>query len=315
MRFRLTTLTPLHIGTGQNISPFEFIIKDGRCYIYDITDIVGINSIVDLKLKNMLKNSATSLSLKKIITDSSIKKVLDRIKPLYSIAIEIDFQQGSMRSGNIKNIEEFIKTNNLVYIPGSEIKGSLRRALFYYILSKEKKIGGSIYIKFIKKLQGIVHQYQKEKKNSEDFRALKRKFKKKLSRLVQQIEFEVFRGEKFTEDAKRDVLRFVKISDTESKSPEEVLSLREIYIYYYHGKRKQFSIFSETVDPKVSFSFNLDIDKRGIKNCGCHEILKDIFINDKLLRSWCSAEIWTLNKDEYLKSLCPLLLKKCLKCQ
>ncbi len=292
MKFNLTTLTPLHIGTGQKISPFEFIIKNEKCHIYDITALIGLNPILDLKLKQMFKGSKGILKLQDIISDPSIKEGLNKIKPLYSIPCKIKFTF-------VKKIEEFIKVNNMVYIPGSEIKGSLRRALLYYILNKEKKNKGSVYAKFIERIKSIITEYEKNySKNKEHF-------KKKLNKLAQEIEMEIFRGEKFVEDAKKDVLRFVKVSDTDLKKPEDVLSLREIGIYYYNGSSKEISIFSETVNPKVSFSFKIDIDKEGVKNSSCHEILKELFLQNKLLRSWCSAEIWNLKKDDYLKGLCP----------
>jgi len=300
----LKTITPLHIGNGESITPLEFLYdkEEKRIHIYNFDSIVE-----GLKKRNLLLPFSSrlkrtprhkeTLTLDKILSENPLlRKAFREIQPAYSIPAEIKFDKDK----NIE-IEAFTKVSGNVYVPGSELKGSLRRALLLHVLERDD----DIYSETIGKLKGLLDAYQESEKKDEKYAG--KLLKKEMKNLSAYLENRVFRGGR--RNAQWDVMKFIKFSDSECLPPEDVLRIRAIKVFYINGKdSKNFAIYSETIDPEKEFrGITLSVDKTILEKgyYRCHPIIKEILSSgpQRLLDVWGNVERKILKIDKELVNL------------
>ncbi len=134
MKLKLETRSPVHIGSGEELtSRCDYIYEDGRVHYIDHE-----------KLRKQIKKREQSTSLiddyverVKIQDSSDSDTIGEFIKRNFG-----NFKEFCVRSikaeGDIKteNINKHIRTGNRPFIPGSTLKGAIRTALFYKMLSR-----------------------------------------------------------------------------------------------------------------------------------------------------------------------------------
>jgi CRISPR-associated protein Csm5 len=289
MKAKLKVVTPLHIGSGERYSALEYLYENGILKKYSIEKVIQVaeeEGILNI-LADYFKRETSSgkpHSLREICDkEQDFKEVILKLKPEYKIHAEIG-EEG-------KEIEEFIKSNGKIYIPGSEIKGSLRRALLFYVLMEDEKF----LDKLIEKLK-------------------RAKGRKRIEKVAEEIENVVFRGERDNKpirDAKEDVLKFLRVSDTNLITPsKENLKVKEIGVFYTNSGKRRNSFFSEVVLAGTEFKFDINVSlkalKKFIENSSCHETIKEIFMQAKdeksiveeIFRIWREAEKKCLEIDQ-----------------
>jgi CRISPR-associated protein Csm5 len=120
MRVRVKVLSPIHIGNGEKISRLEFLVEKGRLKVYKFDRIISaIERIANPQLKNnayLWFKTSKNLSLEEFLRNFKLT-----LEPNYELEIN-----GSLNSSQV---EEFIKTLEGPYIPGSELKGSIRHLI------------------------------------------------------------------------------------------------------------------------------------------------------------------------------------------
>jgi len=121
MRVRVKVLSPVHVGNGERISRLEFLVEKGRLKVYKFD---RINSTIERIANPQLKNNAylwfktsKNLSLEEFLRNFKLT-----LEPNYELEIN-----GSLNPSS--QVEEFIKTLEGPYIPGSELKGSIRHLI------------------------------------------------------------------------------------------------------------------------------------------------------------------------------------------
>lgn len=135
----LTTLSPIHIGSGKSYSCCEFVPAKDKLNGNDTKIIKRVDltnyysSLSDDKKDNFLAG-LTNSNFKLEQFDKKIKKDFVR------------YQCIDNSHDSFKNVQEHIKTSDKLYIPGSSIKGAIRTAIFYDLLTEEDmdKIGRDI---------------------------------------------------------------------------------------------------------------------------------------------------------------------------
>lgn len=135
----LTTLSPIHIGSGKSYSCCEFVPDKDKLNGNDIKIIKRVDltnyysSLSDDKKDNFLAG-LTDSNFKLEQFDKKIKKDFVRYQ-----CIDNSYD-------SFENVQEHIKTSDKLYIPGSSIKGAIRTAIFYDLLTEEDmdKIGRDI---------------------------------------------------------------------------------------------------------------------------------------------------------------------------
>lgn len=134
MKLILETLTPVHVGSGETIEPYEYVISDK---FYRINLEKFIVSLSDKDRETFLKISSENMTL----TRDFIRKKADlSFVTEYTTNVTGDvkeiYETKMSDPNNQLSIQTFIKTNNKPFIPGSSIKGAIRTALLYSMVEK-----------------------------------------------------------------------------------------------------------------------------------------------------------------------------------
>lgn len=137
---RLTTLSPIHIGSGKSYSCCEFVPAKAKSKGQIVKIIKRVNltnyySSLSDDRKDTFLASLTNSNFELKQFDKKIKKDFVRYQCIDNS--RVDF---------INEVQEHIKTSDKLYIPGSSIKGAIRTAIFYNLLTEEDmdKIGRDI---------------------------------------------------------------------------------------------------------------------------------------------------------------------------
>lgn len=127
----LTTLSPIHIGSGNTYGASEFVRAKAKSKgeIVKITKRINLSkyysSLSDDK-KDKFLASLTNPNFELAQFDKKIKKDFVRYQCF-----------DNSKADYINEIQEHIKTSDKVYIPGSSIKGAIRTAFFYDLLIED----------------------------------------------------------------------------------------------------------------------------------------------------------------------------------
>lgn len=149
----LTPLTPIQIGNGNQIYPYDYVIKNGIYYRIDVTEL--IEKFPDKKKIEFIKllESGNMIKIRTFILDN----YKEGYGYLYKCSVEnsLNVKYEEKIRGALKGIEqnqfiieEFIGNFKGKYIPGSTIKGAMRSAYLFnefdksrdnYILKRKEK--------------------------------------------------------------------------------------------------------------------------------------------------------------------------------
>ncbi len=196
-KLTLIPITPIHIGSGDILDPYEYIICDDNSYqiVYKINLPVLIEVLTDKERENLeyiMDNNKLKDQQREIQQlAKKYKNSHPQIAEQFAQASEDFIKSVQNRQESKLEIHTMIREPNklLPYIPGSSVKGSLRTAWLNHLA--------------------------KEKHND---RNLQRAAKSKKGRLVEAVLLDNLRsfGEgQFKEgDVKKDPFRALQISDT-----------------------------------------------------------------------------------------------------
>jgi CRISPR-associated protein Csm5 len=297
MKLQIKTLSPLHIGNGERYNGLCYI-QDKRqsptrlCYLefnvlQETLSQQQIQSFGDWVLTERFPNLYKFL--RNIVNDRNNSITNNLIsKSLYKIALF--YKEEPHQRKFLGDIENFIKENNKVYIPGTEIKGAIRTAITYHLLNTDRSYAWlkDEILKFQNKLKNSflllascgkrgnqflklnelklipesefnqifgrrgVETYQKVQRG-DDPRIKLNSIKNVFVEKIGKIE-EKLQSNLFRtngkDDAKYDVLKMLHISDTELKGPSECLFVSDVKVANTKKRDKQGNI---TVDDLAVF--------------------------------------------------------------
>lgn len=118
MKVEVVTLTPVHIGSGGKITPFEYLSKDGLFYRVDL----------EQALQELPPENIQQTLLKKNTSLTDIDPEAHKKYPRYILDAE-ETARGDVR--------EHIQFEDSFYIPGSSLKGAILSSLYYHVLTRE----------------------------------------------------------------------------------------------------------------------------------------------------------------------------------
>ncbi|MEM1513402.1 MAG: type III-A CRISPR-associated RAMP protein Csm5 [Candidatus Thermoplasmatota archaeon] len=219
-RLELEVLTPLHVGNGNVFTSIDFVIENKNFIKMDFDKFAGYCIENNISLVEEINKEKEDFKMEDFLKKNNLNPT-DFSQ--YSIPMKIDFD----RIRNTKpQIREFIKNiEGFPYIPGSSIKGAIRTALLWKIVSEEK-----------------VFDYCKE--------LLEKKYIKPNEACI-RLEKEIFGKEPHY-----DILRALRISDTLPFSLSS-LEINEIKIV---GNPRTIPTYIESIKrgEKTSFYFRID---------------------------------------------------------
>ena len=239
---KLKAITPLHVGDGEEIIPWEYQKDAGKVGVFPVDHIIKelTNSYSGQRLRNLLlelRNYVRDFGFSKHLGDFVRDNRLD-LNPLYSIECKI-----SLQNGEFKSIKSHIKSVEGVYIPGSEVKGALRTIFIFGIVREALKRGDERHIRFIAKA------VEWALTNIEDIKV--------WDKAQNRIQNYFFR-DKNNKDAQYDLFKAIIISDSKPKPPEDVLYLDSIRLI---GSKRNFSEPHELIKAGSEFDIDIQIDE------------------------------------------------------
>lgn len=147
-RVNLHILSPIHIGTGQELDPFSYVIKDNNMLLIDI--IEWMNTYPDQDELSGILDSNNFAEIRSFIAEKMVDgncelavipiKTSTLLNTYKRVIIEKDPRNQLLIDGMTR-----IAVSQSPYIPGSSIKGSIRTAVANYfvdaagVTSKNKK--------------------------------------------------------------------------------------------------------------------------------------------------------------------------------
>ena len=293
MDMTLRTLSPVHIGSGNNIEPFDYVARNGMYSrinfeafserLFDlnpdhltrlstwITETAERIDELDLQRRedrnrqrefqdelNAVRRNFTlsHFAANQIQTrDLSDRLMTDDDLAHYRCAINIDRQY---------QLKEQIKTaNHELYIPGSSLKGALRTALAFAVLTEADE--GFKY-----RLKNRLSRYPDEARRLRERRDLNRL----EIDLGQEIEQAVFRcgiehekGTSFSE-IHFDLMRGLQVSDTFNTNAQLAVLMANTFLRQVDRSNRrgtprlnaQAPVLLEALLPQSSFSVRLNVD-------------------------------------------------------
>lgn len=252
MKVKIKTLTPIHIGTGKKLGTLEFfnnyridydklfemIAEEKQEHFFQWIDQNPHISIQEIKNKFVLNQQD-------IINKCSIYR--------FSGSFQRDLNEGIKDS-----------SYNL-YIPGSSLKGSLRTALMYKVLSLS-----SHYQLLNNHLDFLIQQANNFKGNSNRIKSLLKTADDKLEEIVFNcgvLKQSNGQTKAVYDDQKYDLLKLVKISDSTSASTYENGEITELQVYALKKipPHKTFKTYTESIKDNVEIEFDISIDIEFLK--------------------------------------------------
>lgn len=228
----LETISPIHIGSGDNYSSAEFLSMGNTIHRMDIN-----------KIYNLLSENEKEVFVE-YLEDQYFK--LDDFFRGKNISIPESKLYSLERKGQIpREIKEHVKTGIKGYLPGSSLKGAIKTAAMNAFMDKKK----------IEKIGEIFDNPDARRRNWE------------IQRFIEDI---FSSGGK--QSSYSDFMRFVQISDfipvnrlcvSEVKSLEVDDSINRWYWYQRNGKIVQSFLetigIGEKLEGEIHFTYNDDV--------------------------------------------------------
>lgn len=272
MNFTLQTLSPVHIGSGNVLEPFEYILEGGWFYRVDVDKTFALiyekHKDFTRQFELWLKKSQETLERE----NDNAKQALLREK--FNIA---EFCRTQLRDFDIadkikeegciyklpapyglqkrKQIGELIRNGRgEIYIPGSSIKGAIRTALlwraFYSSSAQEKN---TLLMKVRTVMEEKMARAQRELRR---FGELDKVFTEKYFHCGEKTRDRVsYRSIHY------DLMKFITVSDAVIIHSDEESAVLPVNLYLKNKPVQTQTNAYEIVAPNIRFNFKILFDK------------------------------------------------------
>jgi len=136
-RVHLTPLTPIHIGTGESLEPFEYVVAGDTLYRFTLDDFLLALARDDQARFVQVVEQSVPATRRFVAERVEVAVRVARFEASVSPAARALYD-GRMEGG-VAHPEVFacIRTGERPYVPGSSLKGALRTALLYHAMDKD----------------------------------------------------------------------------------------------------------------------------------------------------------------------------------
>jgi len=294
IKFKGTTLSPIHIGTGEELEPLEYVVTNkDRFYKIKLDEILGNLSETEREKFYSLIDKNDLVAIREFVSRMFFKNTQFNY---YNVDVTDSFRNHYKEKKNdIRNqviINPFIRNQRTfaIYIPGSSLKGAIRTAF----LNAELLI----------KLPNDQNMW-KDRSNILEGKLLEYHYINPKARRWQ---------EKDKIDIKKDPFRVLKIPDIPLQENSTIISMVYNRRFYKNGKydekegvQTNFEVTKSLISNKsVEFNGEITIDvELMVKNYGKGRwIKKDIEINEiiKSLNDFYGSKLYYDDKRFFEKS-------------
>ena len=292
---KLITYSPLHIGDGGELIPFEYIKEGDKIKVYPFEYF--INKLYEtykdpqaLQLKLLQLKEITTTGLRENL-NNYFKKTGVVIPPKYEIFTKVDLFVNS-------RIKTFIKNLEGPYIPGSEIKGALRTVFLYGILKKDPNIKVRL-LDEIEKLKKEINELRKilDLKQKKD---KKKNILENLQNTIENLENKIFRANQ--KDGQYDLFKSLIISDSER------ISYNDLYVDAVRvlNSSRDLRTYTEVLKAGLEIQLNGFIDDK----IALEGLKKLSLLNENLKNQNIEKVTWLFLKDSAIDLYLSLIEKE-----
>ncbi|MCX7837706.1 MAG: type III-A CRISPR-associated RAMP protein Csm5 [candidate division WOR-3 bacterium] len=242
MKIKIKVLTPLHIGSGRELMPMEYLIEGNLFHRINMNALFADPDFQPL-IEDFTKLAEAQKYIGAILPFDLLKKHI-----LYSLPIVGEARDYLKNNKTV--VKEFIKSAGKVYIPGSSLKGSILSAVFWHSLKK------AYYSNF-------KWTTEKEQLSAKEF------IIQSLQGSFSYNELLNFAFSHFTNGDNR-FTHWLDVVDSDRKLPSEVLQISLIKVKGAR-KGKALPILYETIKPGIEFSTEIKAQNTKLSE---EEILK-----------------------------------------
>jgi CRISPR type III-A-associated RAMP protein Csm5 len=292
MLLRLYTLSPLHIGTGEELAPLDYLAFEDKFYRLSQKQLFelikqhfgGNQGLKDFSswiseqytwLANTQDNKkqseiASDINAYNFFKSKNKEKVLIaylRDNPHLGSKLLLNEAQTKTNKSNfhkLGQVREAVRTAGNHFVPGSTIKGSIRTALLYHFMSS------FMQFEYIEKI--IEDQLNSRR------RVPPKAFAKSLENNVFFCDyFDALKGINRSGEAQMDLLRALHVSDARPLPGGKTLEIAKIDLYLVQKNKKkkdeavleaskqEQTLYAEVIPAGVEFQFKLQIDGMFLK--------------------------------------------------
>ena len=135
-RFQLTPLTPIHVGSGESLEPFEYVIDGDLLHRFSMDAfMLELPSDAQARFVEVVEQSVPA-TRSFVASQARVAKRVTRFTADVSAGARDLYAQQIAGGEAHPEILSCIRTNDRAYLPGSSLKGALRTALLYHAMDK-----------------------------------------------------------------------------------------------------------------------------------------------------------------------------------
>lgn len=270
MRIKLKILTPVHIGSGNEISPLEYLIEENKFYRLDMDGLFQ-----DPDFKKFFNSFIDQAKSKRYIGDILPKDLLKR-HILYILNVS------AKRKFNLTEIKEITKSAGRVYIPGSSLKGSILSGILEDVLYKNREFNRN-FTQLLDSVLGEITASPERKRFARWIDMVDSNFRNAEDSLEISVVDIVSKKQKvfsiIYETIREGIEFFMEIKSHCRKSEQEILEIADNFYRKVYEREKEFPNQSLPALPQNGYilrigqgstawstSFLILADELGIKN-------------------------------------------------
>ncbi len=243
MKIRIKTLSPIHIGSGFEISPLEYYREKSDFIRVDMDSLFKDSDFIPI-MDSFAASAVSDRSIASLVN----KEILEK-HPLYIVK-----GIGEAVQANQTTIKEFIKSAGRVYLPGSSLKGLLLSSLCWYVLSEDYK-SNELTVTFKKHYETMtlpVADYIRENLISS-----RDGYKELLGYVLSRVTGRKAHNNSIEPDA---FGQWLKVTDSNLQSPSQCLQVCLVQVT--GGRESQIPILFETLKPGTLWEMELQTTSR-----------------------------------------------------
>lgn len=249
-RARLTVMSPIFIGNGNELSKKEYLFLNGRATV-GIIDIQSFYRMISQKgLRNrfemFMMDTRPRTNLSDWIRENGIKEQEVRKCLKYTI----DSGDTVIQRGTPVHIMECIKDPyGLPYVPGSSIKGMLRTILLNGEIIRNPE-------RFRKGREELLSAVR-----NAPYKVNRNQFLQREKGMIEETYFyTLHRNEKKRDDAVNDQLSGMIISDSNALTRKDLVLCQKVE-RHPDGTEKKLNLLRECIRPGTEIGFNITVEK------------------------------------------------------
>ena len=266
-QIELTCISPVHIGSGVKLLPFEYLYDRRRRDVFFVDEgkfsaLLMRHQLIDDFVADMRQRRRPYLM--NWLTERRISE--REIQGITLRRAKVHIRQDERSSLNDVACLETL-SDGRPYIPGSSLKGAIRSAVVYHLLRQPAH--ENLRREYWGKLQ--------EAMNARNIKAEIGKTAKKLEEeLLCRLKYADEKG-RYSDAAMRDVMRGLRIGDampTAKRLDTEVIQKIDVSTHANKSGRKEhgISLFRECIPMGSKFRFQITVEKEILAQIGIRDI-------------------------------------------